>query len=80
MTDKADALLREALALSDEDRAELATSLIDSLDAAPDVDVETAWQEEIARRLNDVRAGRAKLVSWEEARSNARAIVNEKAG
>ena len=80
MTEKADALLREALALAPEDRAELATSLIDSLDAAPDAEVEAAWQEEIAKRLDDVRAGRAKLVPWDEVRRTARAILNEKAG
>lgn len=80
MTEKADALLREALALPAEDRAELATSLIDSLDAAPDDEVEAAWQEEITRRLDDLRAGRAKLIPWEEVRRSARAILNEKAG
>lgn len=80
MTEKADALLREALALTPEDRAELATSLIDSLDAAPDVEVEAAWQEEIARRLETVRAGTAKLVPWEEVRRQARAALNEKTG
>ncbi len=80
MTEKADALLRAALALPAEDRAELATSLIDSLDAAPDDEVEAAWQEEITRRLDDLRAGRAKLIPWEEVRRSARAILNEKAG
>jgi putative addiction module component (TIGR02574 family) len=80
MSDKAAALLREALALPAEERAELATSLIDSLDNASDPDVEAAWQEEIARRLEDVRAGRARLIPWDEVRSRARAILNEKAG
>ena len=80
MSEKADALLREALALTPEDRAELATSLIDSLDAVPDVDVEAAWQEEIAGRLAAIRAGAAKLVPWEEVRRKARAILNEQAG
>ena len=80
MSDKAAALLREALALPVEERAELATSLIDSLDDAADADVEAAWQEEIARRLEDVRAGRARMVTWDEVRSRARAVFNEKAG
>ena len=80
MTERADALLREALTLPAEDRVELATSLIDSLDAAPDVEVEAAWQAEIERRREDIRAGRAKLIPWDEVRRNARAILNEKAG
>ncbi len=80
MSEKAAALLKEALALPVEERAELATSLIDSLEPAVDIEVETAWQQEIARRLNDISAGKARMIPWEEVRSRARAMLNEKAG
>jgi putative addiction module component (TIGR02574 family) len=80
MSDKAAELFREALALPSEERAQLASSLIDSLESAPDAHVEAAWQEEIARRIADVSAGRARMIPWEEVRRKARGILNEKAG
>jgi putative addiction module component (TIGR02574 family) len=56
------------LALTEEERAELAGSLIESLDgrADADADAESAWNQEIARRVAEMDAGRAKTVSWEE--------------
>jgi len=76
MSGKAGELLKEALALPLEERAELASSLIDSLDLSTGEDVEVAWQEEIARRIAEVRAGRATMVPWEEVRKKARAILH----
>jgi putative addiction module component (TIGR02574 family) len=35
--------------------------------------VAEAWREEIERRSNEIDAGTAKLVSWEEVRAKARA-------
>ncbi len=55
-----DELLERALKLPAEARAALAGSLIDSLDET--------WAVEIARRLDDLRAGRVKLIPWSEAR------------
>jgi len=40
-------LLKHALTLPDKERAELASSLIDSLDPTVDTDAEIAWQEEL---------------------------------
>jgi len=69
-------LLKRALTLSDKERAELASSLIDSLDPAVDTDAELAWQEEIARRLEEVESGRVKTIPWEEVRRKGRALLN----
>lgn len=44
--------------LPSRDRAELAQFLIDSLEPGSDVDAETAWEAELARRVADIRAGR----------------------
>jgi len=68
MTQDATELLKRALALTPEERAELAGSLLESLDAADDDPkaVEAAWSEEIARRIGDLDSGRAKTVPWEE--------------
>jgi putative addiction module component (TIGR02574 family) len=69
-------LLKQALTLSDKERAELASSLIDSLDPTVDPDTELAWQNEIARRLEEVESGRVKTVSWDEVRRKGRALLD----
>ena len=66
MSEKATTLLKEALALPANERAELASSLIDSLDPTCEEDVEAAWQEEIARRIERLRSGTANMIPWEE--------------
>jgi len=57
-----------ALALSEADRADLLARLMESLDGPPDLDVDQAWADEIARRLEEVRSGTAKTSSWAEVR------------
>ena len=69
-------LLKHALTLSDKERAELASSLIDSLDPAVDADAELAWQEEIARRLADIESGRVKTIPWDEVRRKGQAVLS----
>jgi putative addiction module component (TIGR02574 family) len=75
MSEEAIELLRKALTLPLEERAELASSLMESLDLIQDEDVEAAWQAEIARRIEDLRTGRAKTVPWTEVRKNARVLT-----
>jgi putative addiction module component (TIGR02574 family) len=75
---EADELLKQALALSDKERAELAATLIDSLDTTFDDDAEAAWQEEIARRLKDVETGKVKTIPWDEVRRKGRAMLDDK--
>lgn len=58
----------EALALSDEQRAQLARDLIESLDAPADTDSAEAWDAEIARRLAEIDSGTARLVDRAELR------------
>jgi putative addiction module component (TIGR02574 family) len=73
---EASELLKKALALPDKDRAELAASLIDSLDATVDDDAEAAWQEEIAHRLNDIETGKVKTIPWDEVRRKGRTLLH----
>jgi putative addiction module component (TIGR02574 family) len=61
-------LFREAARLPQNDRATLAGLLIESLDPAPEADVEAAWSREIARRIADLDAGRVETIPWEEVR------------
>jgi putative addiction module component (TIGR02574 family) len=57
------------LSLSEEERAELACSLIDSLDEKVDPGAQEAWDEEIARRIHELDSGKAKAIPWDEVRS-----------
>ncbi len=75
MSQKAAELLQKALALPVAERAELAGSLIESLDEVGDESVKTAWEEEIARRMEDIDSGKVKPVSLEEARRRLASVV-----
>lgn len=68
MTEHAREVLHKALALPENDRTALVRSLIESLDGATEQGVEPAWNEEIARRIEDLDSGNAKTVAWEEIR------------
>jgi putative addiction module component (TIGR02574 family) len=66
MTERASNLLQMALELSEEERAELASSLLQSLDPAMERGVQEAWNEEIARRISRLESGQSKSVPWPE--------------
>lgn len=72
-------LLVEALRLSEEERAELAGELIQSLEGQVDVDAEAAWSAEIRGRLDRVDAGAATTIPWSEARRRIHAAVRRDA-
>lgn len=69
-----------ALALSEEEREGLVARLVESLDGPPDADVEQAWADEIARRLEDIRSGKEKGIPWEEARKRIFGDHDDRAG
>jgi putative addiction module component (TIGR02574 family) len=67
MTSQVSELLEKALALSTRDRGLLIGRLIESLDEVPaENGVEAAWDAEIAKRVEDVRSGRVKLIPGEQ--------------
>ncbi|MFI5092053.1 MAG: addiction module protein [Candidatus Acidiferrum sp.] len=68
MTREAAELLKKALALPVTERADLAGSLIESLDETQDPSVEAAWDEEVARRMADIDSGNVKPISLQDAR------------
>jgi putative addiction module component (TIGR02574 family) len=68
MTQEAAELLKKALSLPVSERADLAGSLIESLDDTQDEAVAAAWDEEVVRRMADIDSGTVKAVSLEEAR------------
>lgn len=73
MSPNAQDLLKKALALPDNERAELAGTLIESLDHILDEDADCAWQEETARRAREVETGRVKTIPWSEVQKRGRA-------
>jgi putative addiction module component (TIGR02574 family) len=58
-------LLKRALALSTDERAALANTLLDSLETGSE-SVEEAWDKEVARRMADLKAGKAVTVPWQQ--------------
>jgi putative addiction module component (TIGR02574 family) len=70
-------LLKRALALPVDERAALANTLFDSLEA-PDGTVQEAWDQEVARRIADLKSGKAVTVPWEELHRELLAMVNER--
>jgi putative addiction module component (TIGR02574 family) len=76
MRKEAAELLKRASALSAQERAELADALIESLDGVEDECVQTAWDAEIVRRMEDLNSGRVKLVSLVEVRRRLSSVVD----
>jgi putative addiction module component (TIGR02574 family) len=70
-------LLKRALALPVGERAALANTLLDSLETAAQ-SVQEAWDEEVARRIEDLRAGKTVTVPWEQLHLELLAMVNER--
>jgi putative addiction module component (TIGR02574 family) len=77
MTEKTTALLQQALALSDQERAELASLLMDSLDATVDEDAKSSWDREIAQRVAELDAGTAPTIPWEQVRDKIAAKLRD---
>lgn len=68
MTKNAEQLLDEALRLSEQERAEFAARLIESLEREVDHDVDAAWAAEIERRCAALDAGQAVTSDWNDVR------------
>ena len=66
MSDTLAELKKKAAQLSDTERAELALSLIESLDGPADPDVEDAWRIEIERRIAQIDRGEVEPKAGDE--------------
>ncbi len=80
MSHRAQQLLRDALKLPPEERADVAAELLASLDDQTEEDpaaVQAAWAEEIERRARRVIAGNSAGEPWEDVRDRiARRLGN----
>lgn len=74
MSPKVEAVLETALELPEQERAELVTRLLDSLDGDIEPDVEAAWAAEITRRVEALDAalasGERPGRPWEEVKAD----------
>jgi putative addiction module component (TIGR02574 family) len=64
----AETVLQKALTLPEHERAEIVNALLESLEPAPEADVETAWRQEVAARVAALEAGEVETTSWEKIR------------
>jgi hypothetical protein len=64
----AEEILNAALELNDKEKAAIATSLLESLDPLADDNVESAWQAEIQKPLQEIETGTVSIVPWSELR------------
>jgi putative addiction module component (TIGR02574 family) len=60
-------VVQKALELDEDERAEVASRLLDSLEQR-DAAADAAWISELERRAADLESGTVKGVSWEELR------------
>ena len=77
MTIQSQELLQSALALPEVERAEIAASLIRSLDPEMDEDVDAAWASEIQRRLEEIDRGEVRLIPWDDVMQELRGRRHE---
>ncbi len=78
MTAMANRVLQDALGLSEQERAENAARLIESLDVGPEADVaevEAAWAAEIERRCAALDTGTTNVTSWDDLRRQVKAEI-----
>lgn len=66
-------VLEEALALTPEQRLDLAAELLASVDGEPPETWEAAWRAELDDRMKEVETGAVRPVPWAEARARLRA-------
>lgn len=65
-------ILTQALALSAEERAALADSLLESLDTQVDQDAAELWRVETGTRIAELDSGAVETVGWDEVRVRLR--------
>jgi len=78
MSPETEELLQKAMTLPPEDRASLASSLIDSLDQTVDGDAEVAWQHEVSRRMDEIGSGKVKTIPWRDVQRKGHALLHGK--
>jgi putative addiction module component (TIGR02574 family) len=68
---------KEALELSQKERAQLAHMLIDSLNPESDFESEEAWSKELKHRINQYQEGASSSTSWDNVKKKGLNILNK---
>lgn len=68
---------KEALELSQEERAQLAHMLIDSLNPETDFESEEAWSKELKHRIDQYQEGTTSSTSWDNVKKKGLNILNK---
>lgn len=68
MVEEVRKIVEQALKMPARERAEIAQRLLESLDSQIDINVESAWQSEVERRISELDSGRVSCIPWEEVR------------
>ncbi|MDR3569545.1 MAG: addiction module protein [Syntrophobacteraceae bacterium] len=68
MVEETRKIVEKALKMPARERAEIAQRLLESLDRQRDIDVESAWQSEVERRISELDSGQVACIPWEEVR------------
>jgi putative addiction module component (TIGR02574 family) len=74
MTTSVDRIVELALALTREERANLADRLVESLDPLDDEQVRSLWALEAKRRVEELRSGAVEAIPAEEVFAEMRAL------
>ncbi len=70
-----DKIRKQALKLSDQERAELAHILIDSLNPVDEFGSEDVWSEELSKRIDLYEQGKSSSKPWSEVQKKGRALL-----
>ena len=77
MTAQLETLRSKAMALSDAERAKLASDLVASLDGPVDSESAQAWDIEICGRINEIEADPTSLLETTDVLARARARIDD---
>jgi len=75
MSSLLDALAKQARSLALEERAQLAQQLMESVEQESDLEVQAAWESEVASRIAKYERGEAKLIAAEDVFAAARRLT-----
>lgn len=78
MRPHAETVLQKALTLAEQERAEIAGALLESLEPEPEAEVEAAWRQEVAARVAALEAGEVETTPWGEIRDGFLARLSER--
>ena len=70
-----ESVLSAALALPEQDRIAIADKLWESIHGPVPADIEAAWSDEIARRLEEIDHGKVQMIPWPKVRDALRRLT-----